>query len=86
VEMNSTPLMSKLNNVDSRVDSYTSGRVDEALRMLGTSGRHAALEFMQLVGVPRGVAWRVLCFPSHCRKQDRRKLPRQEALNSQVAS
>jgi hypothetical protein len=86
VEVKSTPVMSKLNNLDPRVDSYTSARVDEALRMLGKSGVNAALEFMQLVGVPRGVAWRVLCSPIHRRKQDRRKAPRSAALNIHAAS
>jgi hypothetical protein len=86
VEVKSTPLMSALNNLDPRVDSYTSAQVDEALRMLGKSGVNAALEFMQLVGVPRGVAWRVLCSPIHRRQQDRRKAPRPAALNGQSAS
>ena len=86
VEVRSTLLMSKLNNPDRRVDSYTSARVDEALRMRGKSGISAALEFMQLVGVPRGIAWRILCSPIHCRKQEQRNASRSDALDSQSAS
>ena len=83
MEVISTPLMPKLNNVDPRIDSSTSAQVDEALTMLGKSGVNAALEFMQLVGVPRGVAWRVLCSPVHRRKQEQPKVARSAALNRQ---
>lgn len=68
--------MLKRENVDSRSDTYTAARVDDALRILRTDGMYAALEFMQLVGVPKGVTRRVLCSPFHYRKQDRRRVPR----------
>jgi hypothetical protein len=83
VKLNSVPLMSRLNTRDPRVDTRTSARVDEALRISKESGVYAALEFTQLAGVPRSVAWRVLCSPLHSRKQDRRQVASREALDGQ---
>lgn len=51
-----------------RADAYTAARVEDALRIFQTYGMHAALEFMQLVGVPKEVSRRVLCSPHHYRK------------------
>jgi hypothetical protein len=70
------PTMSKRGHPDLRVDAHTSARVNEALRILGSNGISAALEFMQLVAVPRGVAWRVLCSPTQCRKRQPGSVPR----------
>lgn len=79
VNLNPVPLMSTRNTRDPRVDTRTSARVDEALRIWQESGVYAALEFTQLAGVPRSVAWRVLCAPLRSRKQDRRQSPAGEA-------
>ena len=70
-----TLLISTRDKDDPRVDVRTSMRVDSALRMMGSGGIYPALEFMQLVGVPRSVAWRVLCSPAQRRKLDGRELP-----------
>lgn len=56
-------------HADLRVDTRTAARVNEALAILAASGISAAFEFMQLVGVPRAVAWRVLSFQAHKRRQ-----------------
>ncbi|MFC5478013.1 hypothetical protein [Massilia suwonensis] len=61
---------------DPRANAYLAARVDDALKMLRTDGMSPALEFMQLVGVPRTVALRVLCSPSQQRTRDRRRAPR----------
>lgn len=53
---------------EQRVDTRTAKRVNDALGILAASGVAAALEFMQLVGVPRAVAWRVLSLPVHKRR------------------
>ncbi|QOL50125.1 hypothetical protein [Massilia litorea] len=63
-------------NSDPRANAYLAARVDDALKMLKTDGMSPALEFMQLVGVPRTVALRVLCSPAQQRSRDRRKSPR----------
>ena len=63
-------------NADPRANAYLAARVDDALRMLQTDGLSPALEFMQLVGVPRTVALRVLCSPAQQRTRDRRRAPR----------
>jgi hypothetical protein len=68
--------MSGSNKVDPRGNAYLAARVDDALRLLKTDGMSPALEFMQLVGVPRTVALRVLCSPSQQRTRDRRRAPR----------
>jgi hypothetical protein len=61
---------------DPRANAYLAARVDDALKMLQTDGMSPALEFMQLVGVPRMVALRVLCSPAQQRTRDRRRAPR----------
>ncbi|THC43192.1 hypothetical protein [Massilia sp. Mn16-1_5] len=61
---------------DPRANAYLAARVEDALKMLRTDGMSPALEFMQLVGVPRTVALRVLCSPSQQRTRDRRRAPR----------
>ena len=61
---------------DPRADSYTAARVNDALGILRKDGMHPALEFMQLVGVPRRVALRVLSSPNQQRREDRRRAPR----------
>ena len=61
---------------DPRANAYLAARVDDALKMLRTDGMSPALEFMQLVGVPRTVALRVLSSPSQQRTRDRRRAPR----------
>ena len=63
-------------NSDPRANAYLAARVDDALKMLKTDGMSPALEFMQLVGVPRTVALRVLCSPTQQRSHDRRRNPR----------
>jgi len=68
--------MSVSNKGDPRANAYLAARVDDALKLLKTDGMSPALEFMQLVGVPRTVALRVLCSPSQQRTRDRRRAPR----------
>ena len=68
--------MSGSATADPRANTYLAARVDDALRMLGTDGMSPALEFMQLFGVPRTVALRVLCSPAQQRSRDRRRTPR----------
>jgi hypothetical protein len=69
--------MSEVQPADARADAQTAARVERALQILEQDGMHAAFAFMQLAGVPRGVARRVLCSPRHQRHQDRRRIPRQ---------
>ena len=69
--------MSRSGNRDPRANAYLAARVDDALKMLRTEGLSPALEFMQLIGVPRKVALRVLSSPTHQRTRDRRRTPRQ---------
>ena len=64
-------------HADPRADAQTAARVERALKILQTDGMHAAFAFMQLAGVPRGVARRVLCSTKHQRHHERRRLPRQ---------
>ena len=68
--------MSDTQHADPRADAHMAARVDRALKILETDGMHAAFAFMQLAGVPRGVARRVLCSPKHQRHGDRRRLTR----------
>jgi hypothetical protein len=68
--------MSASVNSDPRANAYLAARVDDALKLLNTDGMSPALEFMQLVGVPRKVALRVLCSPALQRSRDRRRAPR----------
>lgn len=68
--------MSGSANSDPRANAYMAARVDDALKLLSTDGMSPALEFMQLVGVPRKVALRVLCSPAQQRTCDRRRAPR----------
>jgi hypothetical protein len=68
--------MARSGNSDPRANAYLAARVDDALKMLKTDGMSPALEFMQLVGVPRTVALRVLCSPTQQRSHDRRRTPR----------
>jgi hypothetical protein len=70
------PALSEIQAPDPRTDAHMAARVDRALKILETDGMHAAFAFMQLVGVPRGVARRVLCSPKFQRQQDRRRLTR----------
>ena len=63
-------------DTDPRADAHTAARVDRALKILETDGMHAAFAYMQLAGVPRGVARRVLCSSKHQRQHDRRRLTR----------
>jgi len=69
--------MSEAQHADPRADAQTAARVERALRILEEDGMHAAFAFMQLAGVPRGVARRVLCSPRHQRHHDRRRQTRQ---------
>lgn len=69
--------MSDIQHADPRADAHMAARVDRALRILETDGMHAAFAFMQLAGVPRGVARRVLCSPKHQRQGDRRRMTRE---------
>jgi hypothetical protein len=71
--------MSGSANSDPRANAYLAARVDDALKLLSTDGMSPALEFMQLVGVPRKVALRVLCSPTQQRTGDRRRAPRQDS-------
>ncbi len=68
--------MSETQHADLRADAQMAARVDRALKILETDGMHAAFAFMQLAGVPRGVARRVLCSTQHQRQHDRRRLTR----------
>lgn len=68
--------MSLSNNTDPRANMATAAHVDEALRLWRTDGVYPAFEFMQLMGVPRTVAMRLLCSPGQHRKGDRRRSPR----------
>lgn len=68
--------MSEAQRADKRADAHMAARVDRALKILETDGMHAAFAFMQLAGVPRGVARRVLCSTKHQRQQERRRLTR----------
>ena len=54
--------------VDLRVNVSMASRVDHAQRMLRSDGMHAALEFMQLVRIPRDVMHRVLFSTLRCRQ------------------
>ncbi len=69
--------MSETPHADPRADAQMAARVDRALKILETDGMHAAFAFMQLAGVPRGVARRVLCSPRLQRRHDRRRLTRE---------
>ena len=69
--------MSGSSKVDPRANAYLAARVDDALKLVKTDGMSSALEFMQLVGVPRKVALRVLCSPDQQRSRDRRRVARQ---------
>ncbi|MET0982305.1 MAG: hypothetical protein ABWY02_09405 [Telluria sp.] len=68
--------MSETQHADPRADVNMAARVDRALEILETDGMHAAFAFMQLAGVPRGVARRVLCSTKLQRQNDRRRLTR----------
>jgi hypothetical protein len=72
------PSTQAFKKADSRIDTHMAARVDDALKIVTKDGMNAALEFMQLVGVQRSVAWRVLCFPALCRKGDQRQRLRDE--------
>jgi hypothetical protein len=69
--------MPEIQHADPRADAQMAARVDRALKILETDGMHAAFAFMQLAGVPRGVARRVLCSPKHQRQGDRRSMIRE---------
>lgn len=69
METLSLPATPAPKHAEQRVDTRTAARVNDALGILAASGISAALEFMQLVGVPRAVAWRVLSLPVHKRRQ-----------------
>ena len=68
--------MSEIQHADPRADAQMAARVERALKILETDGMHAAFAFMQLAGVPRGVARRVLCSPKLQRQRDRRRVTR----------
>lgn len=68
--------MAERGKTRARADGFTAARVDEALRIATTDGVHPALEYMQLAGVPRHTALRVLCAPSLHRQSERRRNPR----------
>ncbi|GEM_PF-873673 len=68
--------MSECKRADPRANTRTAARVEDALRILQTDGVRAAFVFMQLAGVPRHVAIRLLCSPGKHRKADRRCAPR----------
>ncbi|HBZ05127.1 MULTISPECIES: hypothetical protein [Massilia] len=65
--------MSGSKKTDPRTNPATAAHVDEALRLWRTDGVCPAFEFMQLVGVPKTVAMRLLCSPGQHRKTDRRR-------------
>lgn len=73
-------------NADPRANAYLAARVDDALKMLKTDGLSPALEFMQLIGVPRTVALRVLCSPAQQRTRDRRRAPRPPAAGAPAST
>lgn len=68
--------MAERGKTRARADGFTAARVDEALRIANTDGVHPALEYMQLAGVPRQTALRVLCSPQMHRQRERRRNPR----------
>lgn len=68
--------MSECKRADPRANTRTAARVDDALRILRSDGVHPAFVFMQLAGVPRHVAMRLLCSPERHRRADRRRAPR----------
>lgn len=68
--------MSGSKKTDPRANPATAAHVDEALRLWRTDGVYPAFEFMQLVGVPKTVAMRLLCSPGQHRKTDRRRTSR----------
>jgi len=68
--------MSECKRADPRANLRTAARVDDALRILRSDGVYAAYVFMQLAGVPRHVALRLLCSPERHRRADRRCKPR----------
>jgi len=68
--------MSECKRADPRANTRTAARVDDALRILRSDGVYAAFVFMQLAGVPRHVAMRMLCSPERHRQADRRRAPR----------
>jgi len=68
--------MAERGNRRARADDFTAARVDEALRIANRDGVHPALEYMQLAGVPRQTALRVLCSPQLHRQRERRSQPR----------
>ena len=61
---------------DPRTNTRTAARVDDALRILRLDGAYPAFVFMQLAGMPKHVAMRLLCSPGQHRKGDRRRVPR----------
>lgn len=68
--------MSECKRADPRANTCIAARVEEALRILRTDGAYPAFVFMQLAGVPRHVALRLLCSPGQHRQADRRRVPR----------
>ena len=71
MEILSLPASPAPKHAEQRTDTRTAARVNDALGILAASGMSASLEFMQLVGVPRAVVWRVLSFQAHKRRQPR---------------
>ena len=61
---------------DARIDQATAHIVDAGLRICSQHGVNSALQFLDLAGVPRPVALRVLCSPDHFRTRERRKFRR----------
>lgn len=68
--------MSEYKRADPRANTCTAARVEQALRILQTDGPYPAFVFMQLAGVPRHVAIRLLCSPEQHREADRRRVHR----------
>ena len=68
--------MSECKRADPRANTCIAARVEEALRILQSDGAYPAFVFMQLAGVPRHVAMRLLCSPERHRRADRRIRPR----------
>ncbi|MFC0251874.1 hypothetical protein ACFFJK_08240 [Massilia consociata] len=78
--------MAEQGNNDARRDVATANYVDEGVKLCRRYGLHPALLFMEQVGVPRPVALRVLCSPSHFRQHDRRRAPRPRRYHTECGA
>ena len=61
---------------DVRKDRVMAARVEAGLHICSQQGLHPALQFLELAGVPRPVALRVLCSPQFFRQRERRQSAR----------